>query len=349
MAGRCGVSLTGGRAEAPAAAWALSAFSACFTCGASGSVGASFRNACQRLDRRRCVLCGLSRLAELDLRGRVLRVQDRRAAGRRSRRCAGRPGSSSTRSAAWRPRGSRPRPRSGHCRAVELANALPNGVVVGGPKADAGDSCSRHLLLGGGVVVRVVGRERAVLGCELGERALVLRPQRGVALERAHRVLRPLLLLVGGREVAPGRRVVRVLRDLLLQARDRRAAARAEVEGVLERVADPGRAGADAEEDEAERERRRRAARRPTSRGPGGAGRRAPPATAAASACAELPLRCEARAFCAGRRLRCCVPLATAAPRFPSGSGCLPSTIVSSTRSGEPPKTTAAAGSSTGW
>src|SRR5207248_7734930 len=69
------------------------------------------------------------------------------------------------------------------------------------------------------------------------------------------RGLRTRLLLVGRREVAPRARVVRIARGLLLEARDRGSAARAEVEHVLKDVAHAGRAGADAEQHEAEDER----------------------------------------------------------------------------------------------
>jgi len=88
---------------------------------------------------------------------------------------------------------------------------------------------------------------------ELGERVAVLRAQSGVLRQSDDRVVRPLLRLVGGREVAPRLGIERVLLRLLLEARDRRAAGRP-AERVLERVGDPVRAGADAEEDEAKPE-----------------------------------------------------------------------------------------------
>src|SRR6185437_14244975 len=97
-----------------------------------------------------------------------------------------------------------------------------------------------------------------------GEGVTVLGPEARVLRQRDDRVVRALLRLVGGREVAPRLGVERVLLRLALEARDRRAAARlAEVERVLERVGDPVRAGADAEEHEAETEDEREEHERP--------------------------------------------------------------------------------------
>src|SRR5436309_555209 len=75
------------------------------------------------------------------------------------------------------------------------------------------------------------------------------------ALQGVDRILAALLLLERRRQVAPCGRVLRMLVDLLLQARDRRAAARAAaVEEVLQRVADAGCAGTDPEQHETEHE-----------------------------------------------------------------------------------------------
>src|SRR3954447_1823274 len=140
-------------------------------------------------------------------------------------------------------------------KALRVAEDLPDhgrgGRCKGCIRRRRGCFELRILVVGG-----VVAGEDPVLRCELRVSGLVLRLQCRVALERADRLLRALLLLVGGRQVAPRRRVLRILVDLLLQAADRGAAAtRAAAEGALEDVAEPVRAGADTEQHEAEDER----------------------------------------------------------------------------------------------
>src|SRR5205085_9428530 len=105
--------------------------------------------------------------------------------------------------------------------AVDLAEDRRRGRREGRVRGSGGTFELRVLVVG-----RVVLREDPVLRRELGEAGVVLRAKRGVALERADGLLRALLLLVRGREVAPGVRVLRLLRDLLLEAADRGAAAR---------------------------------------------------------------------------------------------------------------------------
>src|SRR3954469_11076671 len=82
----------------------------------------------------------------------------------------------------------------------------------------------------------------------------VLRLLDRVLLQRRDRVRRVVLALVRGREVAVALRFVRVLLDLLLRLRDRRAAAREDVQAGEELVEAAVRAGADAEEGEGDTE-----------------------------------------------------------------------------------------------
>src|SRR5262249_50622651 len=96
------------------------------------------------------------------------------------------------------------------------------------------------LLLRGRVVGRVLLRQLLVLARQVEQRVLVLRRELRVGDQRGDREPGLVLRLVGRRERAPGVLVLRVLLDLLLQARDRCAAAAAEVERVLERRRDTG-------------------------------------------------------------------------------------------------------------
>src|SRR3954471_3143637 len=142
-------------------------------------------------------------------------------------------------------------------KALRVAKDLPDhgrgGRCKGCIRRRRGCFELRILVVGG-----VVAGEDPVLRRELRVPGLVLRLQRRVALERGDSLLCALLLLVGGREVAPRRRILGILVDLLLEAADRGAAAtRAAAERALEDVAEPVRAGTDTEEHEAEDERDR--------------------------------------------------------------------------------------------
>src|SRR3954452_8388744 len=106
----------------------------------------------------------------------------------------------------------------------------------------------RHALL------RLLLSAAQVQAAQPGDGVLVLRLQRRVVRERDNRAVEVVLLLLGGREGEPGLGVLGVLLGLLLERADRRTGARRALEEVAERVADAGRAGADAEENEAERE-----------------------------------------------------------------------------------------------
>src|SRR5262249_37424647 len=88
---------------------------------------------------------------------------------------------------------------------------------------------------------------------DLLQRRLVLRLELDVALERGRSPVGLLVRLELRREGPPGCRVLRVLLRLLLQRGERAAAARAG-EQALHRIGDPGRAGPDADDDEAPRE-----------------------------------------------------------------------------------------------
>src|SRR5207248_2633288 len=100
-------------------------------------------------------------------------------------------------------------------------------------------------------------RLRQVEAGELARRRRVLRAEPEVAVQCGNGLVGVVLRLVGAGEVAVGARLLRVLLDSVLRLRDRRrrrAAAAEEVEVPAQEVADPGRAGAHAEEDEAQRE-----------------------------------------------------------------------------------------------
>ena len=230
-----------------------------------------------------------------------------------------------------------------------LWNTCPSGVVDGGSNVADGFAAfaacwaSVHLRLQGGCLLRV-------LRGELRERVGVLRLQRRVALECRDRVGGLVLLLEGGRERAPVGRVARIGVRLLLKVRDVRAARAARAEEVLQRIADTRSAGADAEQ----RERGRECDCQPD----------VDPLGVVSQAREEqlvLPLgrllaarRLRRRCYrCCGASIRPRAALAVLRTSCHSLSPVrylvLPSTTVSSTRSGEPPNTTAAAGSSTGW
>jgi len=194
-----------------------------------------------------------------------------------------------------------------------------------------------------------VARLRAVLRRELLQRARVLGAQRGVAREGGDRVRRAVLLLVRGGEVAPVGGVLRVLVDLVLEVRDRWAAAAVRVEEVLQRARDTARAGADTQEREGGGEADRQEDVDPL---------RVVPEPREEQLLLPLrrllAVRLRRRRY--GSRRPSICPRAALAMLRTSGHSLspvrylvVPSTIVSSTRSGEPPYTTAAAGSSTGW
>ena len=198
------------------------------------------------------------------------------------------------------------------------------------------DLCDVHVLL---QILSLRAFERR----ELREPLRILRPERRVRGQCADRLLRTLLVLVRSREVVPGLRVGRILLRLLQRARDRRPA-RAALEEVVEEVAEARVvSGADAEEDEAAGEDDRQEDEDPLRLAPdpgeeeGLLGGAQLPATALGGA-ASIRLR----ALAALRRSSCHTnpPLSYRAS---------PSTRVVMTRSGLPPRTTAAAGSSTGW
>ena len=181
---------------------------------------------------------------------------------------------------------------------------------------------------------------------QLGQRGGVLRPQLGVGLERGDRLVVPVLRLERGREVVEALRLLRMLRHGLLQLGDRSAAAGAaaeEREPVVEDVADPGRAGADSERDEADREHDRERDEHPLRVGAQAREEESVVGVYLGDA-ATGPLAV------ASIRLRALVALrfSSCHRNPPLSYRASPSTRVVVTDCGEPPKTRAAAGSSHG-
>src|SRR5918996_2509821 len=220
---------------------------------------------------------------------------------------------------------------------LRLVQALQEGVV----SLDEGPGQVGLLRFGRGRLSFLAGSRslRPPQNGELLEAVRVVRPQLRVALEGGDRLRDAALALESVRELELRVGVARVLFDLLASLVDRRAALGASLlQDVLEDVAEAGAgdAGADAENDEAQPEREREESKDPLRPAP------QPGEEHQVFGCTSgSALSMHARAAAALRR-------SSSQSNPPLSYRGSPSTTVSSTRSGEPPKTTATAGSSHG-
>src|SRR4051794_16026829 len=194
-----------------------------------------------RGEGRRGVAGGLRRLRELELRVRTVRLELGELLVRADR--------TAVRLVRLLVEVVRRGVRRARLRLLDRVGAERRAELAGGSEARA----RRSQLLS--PVRRLVSRDvvlrlRELEAAELAPHLRVLGPQVGVLLERRDRVRRVALRLVGGREIAEGLGIRRMLLHFLQRLRDGVAASAEDVEAAEELVEPAVRAGADAEERE---------------------------------------------------------------------------------------------------